>query len=166
MNIVEAIGALRGEPKGGRLEGSGAVLAFVLAGNARFTVVSKKTGARYTFRVRVRTSEKGIPNLHFVQVLTGPDNGTDYEYLGTIFPGRPGTSFPFAKFVHGKKSRIGEGAPSAKAFAWFWGRLSKGLPVDEAEVWHLGRCGRCGRDLTVPESVACGLGPECRGMVA
>jgi hypothetical protein len=29
------------------------------------------------------------------------------------------------------------------------------------EVWHEGRCGRCGRALTVPESVERGIGPEC-----
>ena len=29
------------------------------------------------------------------------------------------------------------------------------------EVWHEGRCGRCNRALTVPESIASGIGPEC-----
>ena len=33
------------------------------------------------------------------------------------------------------------------------------------EVWHEGICGRCGRKLTVPESVERGLGPECAGLV-
>jgi hypothetical protein len=30
------------------------------------------------------------------------------------------------------------------------------------EVYHSGRCGRCGRELTDPESIKCGLGPHCR----
>jgi hypothetical protein len=29
------------------------------------------------------------------------------------------------------------------------------------EFWHEGRCGRCGRRLTVPDSIASGYGPEC-----
>lgn len=29
------------------------------------------------------------------------------------------------------------------------------------EVWHEGRCGRCARRLTVPESILIGIGPEC-----
>jgi hypothetical protein len=29
------------------------------------------------------------------------------------------------------------------------------------EIWHEGRCGKCGRTLTVPDSIANGLGPEC-----
>jgi hypothetical protein len=34
--------------------------------------------------------------------------------------------------------------------------LPKGL-----KVHHEGRCCRCGRKLTVPESIETGLGPEC-----
>jgi hypothetical protein len=33
----------------------------------------------------------------------------------------------------------------------------------DLEVWHEGRCGACGRRLTVPESIERGLGPECYG---
>ena len=29
------------------------------------------------------------------------------------------------------------------------------------EVWHEGRCGRCGRKLTTPQSVETGFGPVC-----
>jgi len=29
------------------------------------------------------------------------------------------------------------------------------------EIWHEGRCGRCNRKLTVPASIALGIGPEC-----
>lgn len=54
-----------------------------------------------------------------------------------------------------------------KAFRWLWVQLTKGneLP-DKVEVWHEGRCGACGRRLTVPESIAQGLGPVCAGLVA
>lgn len=124
---------------------------FALAGNATFTIVSKKTGTRFTYRVR--QAETG--GAHFVSVLTGADNESDYAFLGTIFP---------RGFFHGKKSRIGADAPSAKAFAWFWRHVVQGK-VDGCEVWHEGKCGRCGRKLTVPESIETGLGPECAGRV-
>ena len=32
-------------------------------------------------------------------------------------------------------------------------------------VFHDGKCGRCGRKLTVPESIQSGLGPVCAGQV-
>ncbi len=127
-----------------------AVRKFILAGNSRFTIVSTKTGARFTFRVR-RADDKPA----FVSVLTGHDNETDYEILGTIFEEK--------KFVHNhRKSRISPSAPSAKAFAWFIERLltDKHLPTT-IEFWHEGRCGRCNRALTDPFSIESGFGPEC-----
>lgn len=34
--------------------------------------------------------------------------------------------------------------------------------LEELEVYHHGRCGRCGRKLTDPDSIVQGMGPECR----
>lgn len=55
---------------------------FLLAGKAIFTVVSKKSGNRFTYKVK--KYDNG--DLWFVSVLTGPDNYSSYSYLGTIFP--------------------------------------------------------------------------------
>jgi hypothetical protein len=126
--------------------------AYMLAGNAIVTVVSQATGTRYTYRISAKKSVKeGDDTVHFVSLLNGPENTRDYQFLGTIFAGK--------RFFHGKKSPIGEDAPSAKAFAWLW----RNLDSDKAEVWHSGKCGRCGRLLTDPESIERGLGPKCAG---
>jgi len=125
--------------------------AFVLAGRAIFTLVSAKTGARFTYRV---SAPKDGGDIHFVSVLTGPNNTQDYEYLGIVRDGRFGLT---------RASRISADAPSAKAFAWAWPRIARGELPEQLQVWHEGRCGRCGRALTVPESIAAGLGPECAG---
>lgn len=139
---------------GGQIVDVQAIRKFVLAGNARFTVVSKKTGTRFTFEV-VSAPHPGIQKgepAHFVALLTGPDR---YSHLGTIFD--------LKKYRHGKKSNISSDAPSAQAFAWFWERLSLGGELGTCEFWHEGKCGKCGRALTVPESIATGLGPICGG---
>lgn len=125
---------------------------FALAGNARFTIVSKRTNARFTFRVRRPDGDRPW----FVSVLTGSDNESDYTFLGTIFP--DGT------YRKSPKSRITGMAPSAVGFDWFWKHLAADpfdlLPA-QVDVHHEGRCGRCGRALTVPESIESGFGPEC-----
>jgi hypothetical protein len=135
-----------------------AAKTYTLAGNARVTLVSGATGARFTYRIsksKARANDDRPP-VHFVALLSGPDNGADYTFLGTIFA--DGT------FRHGRNSRIAKDAPSARAFDWAWDYLlDENLPP-RAEVWHVGRCGRCGRALTVPESIASGLGPVCAGM--
>jgi len=111
--------------------------------------VSGKTGARFTYRV----TQKDASSPHFVALLSGPDNESSYTFLGTIFEGMT--------YRHGKRSSVSPEAPSAKAFAWAWGYLAKGEMPPNCEVWHEGRCGRCGRALTVPESIFSGIGPVC-----
>ena len=124
---------------------------FVLAGDARFTLVSLKTGARFTYRVQA--AEDPADTRLFVGVLTDSNNETDFTYLGTIFDR--------TRFCHGKRSRIGKDAPSALAFAWAWPLILQCKELRNAELWHEGRCGRCARVLTVPESVDAGIGPLC-----
>jgi hypothetical protein len=125
-------------------------LVFATAGSSIFTIVSKKTQARFTFRMDKSDDGK----IFFVKVLTGSDNTSDYTYLGTI------KNAEKAPFVHGRKSKITPDATSAKAFSWVWPHLLEG-EMDEIEFWHEGRCGRCARLLTVPESIARGIGPDC-----
>lgn len=49
-----------------------------------------------------------------------------------------------------------------KGFAWFWRMLMANKPFPAGfEFWHEGRCAKCAKRLTVPESIAFGYGPEC-----
>jgi len=51
----------------------------------------------------------------------------------------------------------------AKVFDWLWAFYLcpvKPLPA-QVQFWHEGRCGRCNRRLTVPESITLGFGPDC-----
>lgn len=49
-----------------------------------------------------------------------------------------------------------------RGFAWLWRFLVDEKPLPEGvQFWHEGRCGRCGRRLTVPGSIEIGFGPDC-----
>jgi hypothetical protein len=127
---------------------------FVLGGNARVTLKSKTTGSRHTFRIKASQDR----NVHFVALLNGPDNESSYAYFGYI---------KRDVFYHGgAKARVSKEAPSARAFAWTWQKLVSGVMPAQLEVWHEGRCCRCARVLTVPESIRAGVGPECAGKVS
>lgn len=128
------------------------VKEFVLAGNARITLRSKVTGTRFSYRISECENKKA---LFFVSLLIGNDNESSYQYMGVIDD--------LQVFKITKKSRISEGAPSFMAFDFFWRNLLVGKINANLEVWHEGRCGRCGRALTVPESIERGIGPECAG---
>lgn len=123
---------------------------YILGGKAKITLVSTKSGCRFTFRIRAKEVEENR-TLYFVSVLTGPENTSDFSFLGTIFNGE--------RYAHGSRSKIAPDAPSAKAFSWLWSHLAS----EDVEVWHSGRCGRCNRELTTPESIERGIGPVCAG---
>lgn len=149
---------------GARLESTGAVSRFLLAGDARFTLVSKATGTRYTYRVRrAEPNGRGEPP-YFVSVLTGADNESSYSYAGLLLAPPPNESGQLL-FKATAKSKVAEDAPSVRGFKWFLRALFQGTGPEgffaKAEFWHEGRCCRCGRALTVPESIASGIGPEC-----
>lgn len=125
---------------------------FILAGNARVTLVSLKTDARYTYRVQ-QAGDK--PDMWFVYLLTGSDNESDFTYIGIIsgFSFRttnksklPADSAPVAGFSYAMKALLLQTVPQIPS---------------SLQIWHEGRCGRCNRALTVPESILSGFGPEC-----
>jgi hypothetical protein len=128
---------------------------FTLAGNATITLESLKTGAHFTFKVREK-SEEGRDTVHFVNLLSGPDNENDFRYLGLIRDGR---------FMLTKNSRVSIDAPSWKAFNYFWNFDHGDAIPAQLVIRHEGRCGRCGRTLTVPESIDSGLGQYCRELM-
>lgn len=149
-------------PPEGRLSDVTVAKGFILAGNAYFTVRSAKTGTRYTYRVsRADCSRCGKKNCqcwrfptYFVALLTGPDNTGDYTYLGMLRDNA---------FRLTRGSKMLDSSGPVKAFRWVWDHLTRDAMPPFCEIWHEGRCGRCGRTLTVPESIAAGIGPDCAG---
>lgn len=134
-------------------------LAYVLAGSATITVRSVSTGTRFTYKIK---KADGPKPLWYVGLLSGPDNESGYQYLGIVVP--RGDQYvagvtTFFDFRRTSKSCAGVDAPSVRTISW----LTTHMESPQAEVRHEGRCGRCGRTLTVPESIESGLGPTCAG---
>lgn len=126
---------------------------FLCGGKAYLTVVSNKTGVRRTYRIEA--SGRGS---YFVSALNGSDNWTNYMYIGLI------TSQYV--FLLTKGSKVSKKSICYIAFnhliRCLWGDLSHKSVVDWGiEVYHEGKCGKCGRKLTVPKSIESGFGPEC-----
>jgi hypothetical protein len=135
-----------------------AALQFLLAGNATFTVLSTGTGTRFTYKV---TRQDDNSPWWRVGLLTGPNNTTDYRYIGSI--GWDRANYPAPRFFPPRGTNLAALPASTRGFAWV---LDAAARADERweqllEFHHAGRCGRCGRTLTTPESVSAGFGPEC-----
>jgi len=121
-------------------------LSFILAGKAIVTFLNTQSDNRFTYKVK--KSKEG--NFYFVSVLTNPDT---YQYVGTMTDK--------GVFKLGKKSKISGDAQSIKVFDYVTRKLKSNTLPNFIEIWHEGKCGRCGRVLTVPSSIESGLGPEC-----
>lgn len=127
---------------------------FITAGKAIFTVSNNK-GEHYTFQITRKEANGRYPETWFVALLTGPDNNTDYTYLGMLNPVGGTVSLT-------RNSRFDDRSVPVRVIRWalniVWNKQS--FP-DGYGIRHEGKCGRCGRRLTVPESIDSGIGPEC-----
>lgn len=129
------------------------VRKYITGGNAIVTLKSTETGKHFTFKVKCARKYINDPKKFlFVSVLTGSDNNSSYTYIGMIKNNR---------FQLTQKSAFGMDAPSVMVFDWFSRHVYLNSLPETCEVYHVGKCGRCGRRLTVPESLEWGLGPEC-----
>ena len=90
--------------------------------------------------------------MFFASLLTGPDNGSDYEYIGFL-------KMPQPALIAGRKGNPAH--PAFKALDWALRHLAQDDMPEQLEFWHEGRCARCGRALTDPASIEAGFGPEC-----
>jgi hypothetical protein len=119
---------------------------FILAGKSLFTLLNSKSDNRFTFKVK----KHKVDDVYFVSVLTNPDV---YQFLGII---------KNQKFTHSKSSKISKDAQSFRVFDYVFFNLCKDTLPEFIEIWHEGKCGKCGRTLTVPLSIETGFGPECQ----
>lgn len=157
-------------PMQGQLAFAGEIRRYILGGNSTFTLVSKRTGQRFTYKVKSSKADSNANwstgnqnrDTYFVSVLSGPDNDNDYMYIGLLAKSVDGAY----KFIETKGSKARKGSPSFDGFAYVWNLVEFGAHFPSGvEFWHEGACCICGRKLTVPESVADGIGPECKGKV-
>lgn len=155
----------------GQLPDVAAIRRYIEAGKATLTIVSKKTGTRYTLRfTRPKVgpgSDSAKPRPIWISVLSGQDNETAYTFLGTLWLENSNVPSSPLHYKHSPKSPASSDAPSVRAALWLLKVLNTrdNEALKQAEVWHEGRCGRCGRKLTVPSSIESGFGPECIGLV-
>lgn len=118
--------------------------------NVVVTVVNHKTGNHRTLRVRTMPKDsKFAPGQRVAELLVGPDNTSDFRGFGFVLS-------------DGSVSLWRKNADSP-AFRWYARFLeAPGAVAGEGfEVMFEGKCRRCNRDLTCPESVRAGIGSTC-----
>lgn len=138
---------------------------FVLAGQAIFTLDIPQEfcdrhdlPSHYTYRVTKKEASERYSEVFFASLLTGPDNTSDYTYMGMIEPLSGEVRLTRAS-KYSKESwpyRL-----LCRVLTCLWQGKNERIIDAHFDLHHEGRCCRCGRVLTVPESILSGIGPEC-----
>ena len=123
-------------------------MLFMLAGKSTFTLKNVKSGNHLTYSV----SKKENKNIWFVKSKFG----YDFKYIGYINSR--------GLFSITRKSWNTDSINTA-VFLSFFRYIKCNRTPNGLELWHEGRCGRCGRKLTDPASIEAGFGPECIKLV-
>ncbi len=143
---------------------------FLTAGRALFTIEvpeafrAERPSVRphYTYKITRKEASERFPEAYFVALLSGPDNESDYSYLGMLTPETGDVRLT-------AKSRYSPDSWPVcilkRVLARIWDGQSAMITQQGWELHHEGKCGRCGRTLTVPSSVESGIGPECAKML-
>lgn len=132
---------------------------FILAGKAIFTIeipqeFQNKHGTKphYTYKVKYKPADLDFPETWFISILTKSDS---YSYLGILAPDN-------GEVIITKSSKYNVQTWPVVILRRFLARVWQN--EEHLVTWnvhHEGRCCRCGKRLTVPESVKSGWGPEC-----
>lgn len=121
--------------------------AFFALGRAVFTVANP-SGERYTFKI----SKPRTKDIFFASLVNGSQSGN--AYLGVYSPDTNTIRETF-------KSVFKSGEKPFQVLAWaLKATATHTIPIGYT-IQHEGKCGRCGRELTTPESINAGIGPEC-----
>lgn len=136
------------------------------------TLHNLERGTHRTVRIRTVRDNRGpvdsrrkpdsMVGRRLVELLVGPDNGSDYQAFGEVIPTSTGTAY--VKVWYRFKNRPEESGQDGPSFHE---KLAAMLMFPERWAGRVDflaslQCRRCGHPLTHPASIADGLGPVCR----
>jgi len=133
--------------------------------NGIVTVHNEATGHHRTFRVRTIDADGDSPlaGRRVVELLTGPDNTADYQ--GFAFVGPVDGRVSVWRRYRGVGRDKATGRPVRTDWEKFGAMLERPGEFERRGLRYVieGRCRRCNRVLSTPESCRTGLGPVCEG---
>lgn len=137
------------------------MLSVLTAGKAEFSLQNEESKKHFTYVLVKAKSDSGVKQnqegkqVYFVKVCR---DYMEFQYAGVLIIEQE----QGAKYFRGRKGKINPDAESIKGLLWLINKLLRGQEIPEVmQVYHFGKCCRCGRTLTDPESVKLGVGPEC-----
>jgi hypothetical protein len=117
--------------------------------NGEITMLSTKTGEHRTIRIRTMPNDSSFaPGARIAELLVGPDNTSDYRSFAFV---NSDSVVVFRKHLGTMFEKLVPLISTPEKY------VEKGL----IEYSFSGRCRKCNRLLTTPDSIANGIGPVC-----
>lgn len=121
---------------------------------APFTVRSKKTGKDFTFKI----SQVPFKSSNYIHIKVETEY-LNFKYLGWLKDGNV--------VKKNKDTNVNEvvNTPAGQAVSWFLRQLFNNqydTLNSNVDIFHLGKCLKCGKTLTDANSIEVGFGPVCR----
>lgn len=122
--------------------------------NGTFTVVNKAKGTHRTFKIKRQASDADfMPGKRILSVLTGGNDWSSYKSIGFLYDNQDAVGVRVWNKLKGTQWAV---------LAKFVEKMDRFIETGKVEVQWSATCRRCNRPLTNPESLAAGIGPECR----
>lgn len=136
-------------------------LNFLLAGKSEFVLHSTKTNEDFKFTLTKKESfakKESFTNkeeyIYFVNIIIEREK----IYAGHI---KFDDKTELFIYTQGKRGQLAAEDRNIRSLMFVINKLFRCEIVGNLEIYHVGRCGRCGKKLTTPESILTGLGPTC-----
>jgi hypothetical protein len=126
---------------------------FILAGDAVFAIRGPDKERVYRVRLKPARGEYGVAYFVYTKV-----DGGRFVYLGilNVHSAQVRTTENSKTWTETKRLKL-----LNRILIRIWANDHQAYEAHGYDVRHLGRCGRCGRELRDAPSLATGLGPEC-----
>lgn len=122
---------------------------YITRGRAIFTVESSKLQKRYTYKIIKYTNQENKTTYQCYR-LYGPDNSKDYRFIGI-----------FDKELLGFQPVRANDLPTRLLIGFLKIIYCQSVIPQSCRFYMSNKCAVCGRQLTTPESIRRGVGPEC-----
>ena len=134
-------------------------LKFILAGKCEFILHSTKTGDDFKYElVKKESKDNKDKFIYFLSIL----HGSEKTYAGVVWFDDKIQEF---KFSTGKSGKIQPTELNIRSLLFVLNKLVREQEVQYLIIYHVGKCGKCGKKLTTPESILTGLGPTCSNKI-
>lgn len=127
---------------------------YIKGGRGIITLENTKSGVHKTYEFRRPNNPEDFrDDVLFVYVLTSDSN---WLYVGMY-------TWRNSYFKLTRNSKFGYQNPIVKG-AIYLAKIIRNnkQEINPMRVFHEGICSVCGRKLTTPKSIECGIGPKCR----